>query len=148
MTAIYLVNIDQREGGGAVCRSHRESDRSNGHWTQWTVCLYTLTCWLLTRVTSKQTKKNFGSNRNKPKQDLFRFGFGLFRETKNTKFRFISVCFGVLNLYGKTNRTVLKQTETTLYFSKNSKICSLSNCFRWSSVCFDSIETAKLSVLI
>ncbi len=32
-------------------------------------------------------KKKFGSNRNKPKQDLFRVCFGLFRETKK-KIRF------------------------------------------------------------
>ncbi len=43
--------------------------------------------------------KIFGSNRNKPKQDLFRLCFGLFRETKNKKIRFVSVCFGVSNLY-------------------------------------------------
>jgi hypothetical protein len=42
-------------------------------------------------VSSKQTKINFGSNRNKPKQDLFRVCFGLFRETKNKVFRFVSV---------------------------------------------------------
>ncbi len=35
----------------------------------------------------------------KPKQDLFQLCFGLFRETKSKKFRFVSVCFGVLNLY-------------------------------------------------
>ncbi len=52
-----------------------------------------------TRVSSKQTKINFGSNRNKPKQDLFRVCFGLFRETKF----FFSVCFGVSNLY-RNNR--------------------------------------------
>jgi hypothetical protein len=39
--------------------------------------------WIRTRVSSKQTKINFGANRNKPKQDLFRVCFGLFRETKN-----------------------------------------------------------------
>jgi hypothetical protein len=39
--------------------------------------------WFVTRVSSKQTKINFGSNRNKPKQDLFRVRFGLFHETKN-----------------------------------------------------------------
>jgi hypothetical protein len=33
-------------------------------------------------------------------------------------------------------------------FCKNSKICSLSNCFGWSSVCFGSIETSKLSVSV
>ena len=51
------------------------------------------------RVSSKQTKINFGSNRNKPKQDLFRVCFGLFRETKNKTFRFVSVS----NLY-RNNR--------------------------------------------
>ncbi len=39
--------------------------------------------WLRTRVSSKQTKIDFGLNRNKPKQDLFCVCFGLFRETKN-----------------------------------------------------------------
>ncbi len=52
------------------------------------------------RVSSKQSKINFGSNRNKPKQDLFRVCFGLFRETKK---KTISVCFGVSNLY-RNNR--------------------------------------------
>jgi hypothetical protein len=36
---------------------------------------------------TKQTKINFGSNRNKPKQDLFRVCFGLFREKKFGLFR-------------------------------------------------------------
>ncbi len=53
------------------------------------------------RVSSKQTKINFGSNRNKPKQDLFRFCFGLFRETQNKIFRFVSVF-----------RTYIETTET------------------------------------
>ncbi len=60
--------------------------------------------WLLevvNRVSSKQTKINFGSNRNKPKQDLFRVCFGLFRETKNNKFWFVSVF-----------RTYIETTET------------------------------------
>jgi hypothetical protein len=73
-------------------------------------------------------------------------------------FSFVSVCFvkpktksfvlfwsvSVFGTYIKTietNRTVSKQTETTLNFHKNTKICSLSNCFAWSSVCFGSIET-------
>ncbi len=64
-----------------------------------------------TRVSSKQTKKNFGSNRNKPKQDLFRFCFGLFRETKNKKFRFVSVFRTYIETI-ETNRTVSRQTET------------------------------------
>jgi hypothetical protein len=41
----------------------------------------------------------------------------------------------------KLFRSKPKQTETTLNFQKNTKICSLSNYFGWSSVCFGSIET-------
>ncbi len=37
---------------------------------------------VIARVSSKWKKKIFGSNRNKPKQDLFRVCFGLFRETQ------------------------------------------------------------------
>ena len=95
-------------------------------------------------VSSKQTKLNFGSNRNKPKQDLFRVCFGLFRETKNKKFRFGSV-FRTYIETTESNRTVSKQTETTLNFLKNTKICFLSNCFGWSSVWY---ETSKISVLV
>ncbi len=40
-------------------------------------------CTAVIGVSSKQTKINFGSNRKKPKQDLFRVCFGLFHETKN-----------------------------------------------------------------
>ncbi len=50
------------------------------------------------------------------------------------------------------NRTVSKQTETNQnnpkFSEKDQKICSLSNCFGWSSVCFGSIETSKLSVSV
>ena len=60
------------------------------------------------RVSSKRKKKNFGSNRNKPKQDLFRVCFGLFRETKKKNF---SVCFGVSNLY-RNNRNKQNCFET------------------------------------
>jgi hypothetical protein len=48
----------------------------------------------------------------------------------------------------ETNRTVSKQNETTRNFHKNTKICSLSNCVGWSSVCFGSIETSKLSLSV
>jgi hypothetical protein len=54
-------------------------------------------------------KINFGSNRNKPKQDLFCVCFGLFCETKKKK---ITVCFGVSNLY-RNNR--------------NKQICFVTN---------------------
>jgi hypothetical protein len=56
---------------------------------------------LTVRVSSKQTKIIFGSNRNKPKQDLFRVCFGLFREPKKKKIRFVSVF-----------RTYIETTET------------------------------------
>ncbi len=78
---------------------------------------------------------------------MFWLRFGLFRETKNKKFSFVSV-FRTYNEKNETNRTVLKQTKTTLNFLKNTKLCSLSNCFGWSSVCFGSIETSKLSVSV
>ncbi len=89
------------------------------------------------RVSSKQTKIIFGWNRNKPKQDLFRVCFGLFRETNNKKFRFVSV-FRTYIETTETNRPVSqpKQTETTLNFLKNTQIYSLLNCFGGSSVCF------------
>ncbi len=57
------------------------------------------------RVPSKQTKINFGSNQNKPKQDLFCVCFGLFRETKNKNFWFVSV-FRTYTKTTETNRTV------------------------------------------
>jgi hypothetical protein len=85
------------------------------------------------RVSSKQTKINFGSNRNKPKQDLFRVCFGLFRETKNKTFRYVSV-FRTYIETTETNRSVSHQTETTLNFLKNTKIYSLLNCLVVSSV--------------
>jgi hypothetical protein len=60
------------------------------------------------RVSSKWKKKFFGSNRNKPKQDLFRVCFGLFRETKKQIFR---LCFGVSILY-RNNRNKQNCFET------------------------------------
>ncbi len=70
---------------------------------------------LCTRVSSKWKIKFFGSNRNKPKQDLFRVCFGLFRETKKKNFRFVSV-FRTLIETTETNRTVSKRTETVRNF--------------------------------
>ncbi len=61
-------------------------------------------------------------NRNKPKQDLFRVCFGLFRETKKFFFRFVSV----FRTFIETNRTVSKRTETIKKLLKNTKICSLN----------------------
>ncbi len=79
------------------------------------------------RVSSKQTKIIFGSNRNKPKQDLFAFvsvcfvkpitkSFGLFR-----CFEPISKQLKQTELFHKKP----KQTETTLNFLKNTQIYSL-----------------------
>ena len=48
------------------------------------------------RVSSKWKIKFFGSNRNKPKQDLFRVCFGLFRETKKKNFGLFQ-CFEPLS---------------------------------------------------
>ncbi len=94
-------------------------------------------------MSSKQTKINFGSNRNKPKQDLFRVCFGLFRETKKKKFRFFR-CFEPISKQPKQTdlfRNKPKQTETTQNFLKNSQIYSLLNYLGVFSVCFGSIET-------
>ncbi len=59
-------------------------------------------------------------------------------------FRFVSV-FRIYIETTETNSTVSKQTETTKKFLKNTQICSLSNGLGWSSVCFSSVETSKLS---
>ena len=67
------------------------------------------------RVSSKQTKINFGSNRNKPKQDMFRVCFGLFRETKNKKFRFVSVCFDLFRCFEPISK---QRKQTNLFRNK------------------------------
>jgi hypothetical protein len=72
-------------------------------------------------VSSKQSNFFFGSNRNKPKLNLFRLFFGLFHETKKHFFRFVSVFWTSIETT-KTNRTLSKQTETN---PKISKIRSL-----------------------
>jgi hypothetical protein len=70
-------------------------------------------CFTSTRVSSKQTKKIFGSNRNKPKLSLFRLFFGLFRETNTLFFRLVSV-FRIHIETTETNRSVSKQAEKKL----------------------------------
>ncbi len=65
-------------------------------------------CGVSPRVSSKWKKNIFGSNRNKPKQDLFRVCFGLFCETPKKNF---SVCFAVSNLY-RNNRNKQNCFET------------------------------------
>jgi hypothetical protein len=62
----------------------------------------------------------------KPKTKIF----GLFR------------CFEPISKQPKQTelfRIKPKKTETTQNFLKNTKICSLSNSFGWSSVCYGSI---------
>ncbi len=98
------------------------------------------------RVSSKQTKIYFGLNRNKPKQDLFRVFFGLFRETKTKNFGLIW-CFESISKQAKQTelfRNKPKQTETTLNVQKNTQIYSPLNCLGGSPVCFSSIKTSKL----
>jgi hypothetical protein len=67
----------------------------------------------LTRVFSKQKIFFFGSNRNKPKLNLFRLIFGLFRETKKFLFRFVSVFLTRFETTEttETNRSVSKLTK-------------------------------------
>jgi hypothetical protein len=124
----------------------------------------------LTMVSSKQTKINFGSNQNKPKQDLFRvcfvkpktISFGLFQcfepitkqpkqtELLRNKPKFSEKYPNIPNilLLGWAFCENRKNRKNPKFSVKNSKICSLSNSFSWYSVCFGSIETSKLSVLV
>jgi hypothetical protein len=48
---------------------------------------------------------------------------------------------------GKKRKNPKKQ-KNSKFSVKNRKICSLSNGFGWSSVCFGSIKTSKLFVSI
>ncbi len=59
---------------------------------------------------NKQTK-NFGSNRNKPKQDLFQFFLVCLVKQKTKKGRFVSVLRTYIETI-ETSRTVSKQSET------------------------------------
>ncbi len=104
-------------------------------------------------MSSKQSKFFFGSNRNKPKPNLFRLFFGLFRETKKHFFRFVSVCFGVSDRYRnnqnkhnfvETNRKISKKrfllggprNSSFLFFSVRTETNRKSICFGCFSVCF------------
>ena len=84
---------------------------------------------------------------------LFRLVFCLFRFNRNIE----TLCFGTEAKQPK--QTVSKQTEKNRkkreknrknhkFSVKNFKICSLSNCFGLSFVCFGSIETSKLFVSV
>jgi hypothetical protein len=79
-----------------------------------------------TRVSLKKTKKNFGTNRNKPKLSLFRLIFGLFRETKQIFFRFVSV-FKTVSKQSKQivllrNRQKTKKTPESSVNKLNEKL--------------------------
>jgi hypothetical protein len=85
---------------------------------------------LLLGCPRNKQKKNFGSNRNKPKLNLFRLIFGLFRETNKTFFRFASV-FRIRFETTKTNISVSKQTEKK---RKNTKETELNlYLIKWSA---------------
>ncbi len=109
------------------------------------VPFYPTYLYIVGRVSSKQTKKQKNTVRtvtNRNPQDLFRLCFGCvsicFVKPKTTNFclfRLVSVFRTYIEIT-ETNRTNSKKTETTLNFLKNTKICSLSNCFHWSSVLF------------
>ena len=77
------------------------------------------------RVSSKR-KKEFSvrteTNRNKI---CFGFCFGLFRETKEKLFRFVSVCFGVSNLYrnNRNKQNCFKTNRNKLNFSSIYRSC-------------------------
>ncbi len=94
----------------------------------------------VSNVSSKQTNKNFDLNRNK-----ICFGCVLVCFVKSkTKIFGLFRCFELISKQTdcfETNRNNPK-------FSEKYQICSLSNCFGWSSVCFSSIETSKHSVSV
>ncbi len=100
------------------------------------------------RVSSKQSNFFFGSNRNKPKLNLFQLFFGLFRETKKHFFLFVSV-FRTGIETTETNRIFSKQTEkiskkrsllggpwNSFFFLGSNRNEPNSICFSCFSVCF------------
>jgi hypothetical protein len=79
------------------------------------------------RVSSKQSNFFFGSNRNKPKLNLFRLFFGLFCKTNKHFFRFVSVFETTAR-----NRILSKQTEKI--FKKRSLLVGPRNLLIFFSV--------------
>jgi hypothetical protein len=77
---------------------------------------------LFVSVQSKHRNSLFGIEAKQPKQTVSK------QTEKNRKYR--------------------KKQKNPKFSVKNCKICSLSNCFGWSSVCFGSIETSKLSLSV
>ncbi len=119
--------LNPGRGGGRVClvilapprhsgTAHREGGgvKMEGGWPR-----------LAPRVSSKQARNIFGSNRKEPKLNLFRLCFGLLHETKKITF---SVCFGVSNMY-RNNRNKHISFETNRNKPKNflqPNTCSFS----------------------
>ncbi len=103
--------------------------------TQWSI-------WI--RLSLKQTNKI--SVRTKTNRNKICFGCVsiCFVKLKTKNFGFFRCFEQSRNNWNKQN--CFEQTETTINFLKNTKMCSLSNCSGWSSVCFGSIETSQLSV--
>jgi hypothetical protein len=78
-----------------------------------------------------------GSNQNKPKLNLFQLFFGLlFHETPKKYFRFVSVCFDVLDRY-RNNRN-----KQNLWYGELKRLIfyQICCCFGWSFVCFGWFE--------
>jgi hypothetical protein len=76
---------------------------------------------VVTRVSSKQSNFFFGSNRNKPKLDLFWLFFSLFRETKKHFFLFVSVGIKTNIIYSKQTKTNRKNLQKTFSIRGSSK---------------------------
>jgi hypothetical protein len=66
-------------------------------------------------------------SRFEPKQDLFRLCFGLFRKTKNKKFRFVSVFRTYIETTETNKKVSSKQTTTKIRFEPKQDLFRL--CF-------------------
>ncbi len=106
------------------------------------------------RVSSKQSNFYFGSNRNKPKLNLFRLFFGLFHETKK---QFFAVYFGLFRCFGSVSkqpkqtelcRNKPKQTETNQKISKKRSLWGSRNSNFFSRLEPKQTETQSVSVVI
>jgi hypothetical protein len=92
-----------------------------------------------------------GCPRNKQKICWFQPKQTETRSVSRNQKQKILVCFSVLNLYrnnGNKQNCFETNRNNPKFSEEKKKICSLSNCFGWSSVCFGSIETLKLFVSV
>jgi hypothetical protein len=83
------------------------------------------------RVSSKWKIKFFGSNRNKPKQDLFRVCFGLFRETKKKNFGLFR-CFEPISKQPKQTELFRNEPKQSGMFWKINHIFTRVLCLSYS----------------